>query len=329
VSTARRRILLIDPNGTLGSPRELLGDHDFIYVKSVSELPLADLAIDAVFCSAGPFTARLLASMASCRIISRSGIGVNDIDLDAASAAGILVANVPDFCIDELSDHVIGFLLAFTRGIFRAGLAVRSGVWSYRTVAPLRRIRGLRLGLVGFGRSARAVVPKARALGLNVLAYDPYVEPDVFEINGVSKAGFNELLSEADFVSVHAPLSASTRHLIGRDEFARMKPSVVLINISRGSIIDEQALIDALRTGRIAGAALDVMETEPPADQHPLRSMPNVILTPHIAGYTEEAVADAATKAAAEIRRVLSGEMPVNLVNPAAMETFRKKWERT
>jgi D-3-phosphoglycerate dehydrogenase len=320
------RILLVDPNGTLGSPRELLGDHDFIRVKSVSEPPLADMAIDAVFCSAGPFTASLLASMPCCRIISRSGIGVNDIDLDAASAAGILVANVPEFCVDELSDHVIGFLLAFTRGIFRAGVAVRSGVWSYQTVAPLRRIRGLRLGLVGFGRSARAVVPKARALGLTVLAYDPYVAADVFEINGVSKTGFDEVLSESDFLSIHAPLSVATRHLIGRDEFARMKSSAVLINISRGFIIDEQALIEAVQTGRIAGAALDVMENEPPADDHPLRSMQNVILTPHIAGYTEEAVVEAATKAAAEIRRVLSGEMPVNLVNPAARETFRRKW---
>ena len=163
---------------------------------------------------------------------------------------------------------------------------------------------------------------------MELLAYDPHVGADAFEGAGVRKADLGEVLSSSDFISIHAPLTAGTHHLIGRNELSLMKPSAVLINISRGAIIDEQELTQALRNGQIAGAALDVMHPEPPADDHPLRSMPNVILTPHIAGYTEESVIEATTKAAAEIRRVLSGEMPLNLVNPGALENFGKKWPR-
>ncbi len=320
------RILVVDPNDIIARPRQLLGDHEFVSVKSTEERSVVDPPVGAVLCSGGPYPAPLIARMSSCRVIARIGIGVNDIDVDAASRAGILVTNVPDYCMDELSDHVIGFLLAFSRGIFRAAVAAQAGVWSHRTVTPLRRIRGLRLGLIGFGRSARAVIPKARPLGLEILAYDPNLAADAFASAGVTKADLGEVLSTSDFISIHAPLTGGTRHLIGRKELSLMKPSAVLINISRGAIIDEQELTQALRNGQIAGAALDVMDPEPPADDHPLRNMPNVILTPHIAGYTEESVVEATTKAAAEVRRVLSGEMPLNLVNPEALQNFEKKW---
>jgi D-3-phosphoglycerate dehydrogenase len=283
--------------------------------KSEDEIIELTEGADAVLNCYAKMTARVIEKLGRCKIIARYGIGVDNVDLVAATRAGIVVTNVPDYCIDEVSDHALALLLALARRIVVADAAVKAGAWDVVAHAGIRRLRGQTLGLVGFGKIAIAVAAKAQAFGLRVLACDPFVGSEAMARHGVQAVDFNRLLAESDAVSIHMPLSPDTRNLIGARELTRMKSSAFLINTSRGGIVDEQALAAALKENRLGGAALDVLAVEPPPPDHPLRKLPNVILTPHLAFYSRESVIELQTKAAEEVARALKGEPPRSPVN--------------
>jgi len=269
-------------------------------------------------------TAQMIGQMSRCRIISRFGIGVDNVDLAAATSAGIVVTKVPDYCIDEVSDHAMALLLTLVRKIPLASAQVHAGRWEMRAVVPIHRLRGTVLGLVGFGRIPQLVAPKAKSFGLRVIAFDPFARPDVFVREGVEQVDFAGLLAQSDYVSIHAPLLPETRDLFNADAIGRMKPGAYLINTARGPIVDEVALADALDAGRLAGAALDVMPKEPPVGS-PLIGRDNVIITPHTSFYSEESLVELQRKAAGEVAAVLSGRAPRNPVNPEVLQSSNLK----
>jgi D-3-phosphoglycerate dehydrogenase / 2-oxoglutarate reductase len=265
---------------------------------------------------AGPITAEVMAKMPKCRIIARYGIGVDTIDVEAATRAGIIVTNNPTYCIEEVAEHTMALMLAAARKVAFYDRLVRAGRWEVPPGKPIARIAGSTLGLIGFGNIARRVAVCAAALGMRVLYCDPFVKEGQFDAPG-RKMDLNPMLGESDFVSVHPPLTKETRKMVNDDAFARMKPNAVLINCSRGPIIDTDALVRALDAKKIAGCALDTTDPEPLPDPHPLRGRDNVIINPHAAWYSEEAMKGLQAGAPGEVRRVLSGEWPINVVNKA------------
>jgi D-3-phosphoglycerate dehydrogenase len=273
---------------------------------------------DALLVTYARISAELIGQMPRCRIISRFGIGVDNVDLGAATARKIVVTKVPDYCIDEVSDHTLALLLAAGRKIALSNAQVHAGRWEMPAVVPIRRLRGSVLGLVGFGRIPQLVAPKAQAFGFSVIASDPFVPAEVFARAGVERVDFASLLERSDFVSIHTPLMPETRGLFNTDTLRRMKPTAYLINTARGPIVDEAALAAALDAGRLAGAALDVMPQEPPVGS-PLLGRPNVIITPHTSFYSEESLLELQRKAAEEVVAVLTGKMPKNPVNPEVL----------
>jgi D-3-phosphoglycerate dehydrogenase len=270
---------------------------------------------DAVINQHCPVTARVLDAWPRCRAVIHFGKGVDNIDVDAATARGIWVTNVRDANWDEVSNHVLAMLLAWGRALPAFDRDVRAGGWSYRLAVPRRRLAGQTLGLVGFGDIARLLAAKARALGLAVLAHARRPSP----ADGVEFVALAELLRRSDFVSIHVPLTRQTAKLIGAAELALMKPSAFLINTSRGGVVDQPALVAALRGKRLAGAGLDVLDPEPPPADDPILALDNVILSPHVAWYSEESRERVTTEAAREVVRVLRGERPLSPVNPAVV----------
>lgn len=276
---------------------------------------------DALLVTYAKITAAMIRQMKRCRVISRFGIGVDNVDVAAATAAGIVVTRVPDYCIDEVSDHTMALLLALVRKIPFANSLVQKGRWEMPAVVPIHRLRGAVLGLVGFGRIPQLVAPKAQSFGMKVVAHDPFVAEEVMKRAGVKKVEFGELVRIADFISIHSPLVAETNHLFNAEVFRQMKPKAYLVNTARGPIVDEAALANALDAGQIAGAALDVLSQEPPAGS-PLFGRDNVILTPHTSFYSVESLVELQVKAAEEVVRVINGKKPRNAVNP---EVLKKK----
>jgi D-3-phosphoglycerate dehydrogenase / 2-oxoglutarate reductase len=266
---------------------------------------------DAVLVTYARLPGELLRQFTRCRAIGRFGLGVDNIDLPAAKALGIAVNYVPDYCLREVSDHAMALLLALARKVTFANKLVQSGRWEVPPIVPLRRLEGQVLGLVGFGNIPRALAPKAKAFGLKVLAHDPYVAKDALAAAGVEGVSFDDLLARSDFISVHAPLSAATRGMMNADVFAKMKKGAFLINTARGPLIDEPALIAALDSGHLGGAALDVVTAEPLAKDSALLGRDNVILTPHTAFYSVEALEELQTKCASDVARVLLGERAI------------------
>jgi len=258
---------------------------------------------------AGPITAQDMARMPRCRIIARYGIGVDTIDLEAATAAGIIVTNNPTYCIEEVAEQTMTMLLACARKIAFYDRMVRAGRWEVPPGKPMFRLVGQTLGLVGFGNIARQVAVRAAAFGMRVLFADPFVK------EGPGKTDLAKLLAESDFVSLHPPLTPQTRRMINDEAFASMKPTAFLINCSRGPVVDTDALVHALDAKRIAGCALDTVDPEPLPDPHPLRGRENVIVCPHAAWYSEQAMRGLQAGAPGEVRRVLTGEWPLNVVN--------------
>ncbi len=263
---------------------------------------------------AGPISAEVMAKMPKCKIIARYGIGVDTIDLEAATKAGIIVTNNPTYCIEEVAEQTMALLLAAARKIAFYDRQVRAGRWELPPGKPLYRVRGRTLGLVGFGNIARQVARRAAAFGMKIVYADPFVEPGQFDAPG-EKMDLMPMLGESDFVSLHPPLTAQTRKMINDETLAAMKPGAVLINCARGPVIDTDALVRALDAKKIAGCALDTVDPEPLPDPHPLRGRDNVIITPHAAWYSEQAMAGLQAGAPGEVKRVLSGEWPVNVVN--------------
>jgi D-3-phosphoglycerate dehydrogenase len=249
---------------------------------------------DALVVQFAPIGRVALAAAGSVRAIVRCGIGVDNIDLAAAADAGIAVARVPDYCVDEVADHTLALVLAIERGI---PALVADGDWNFRAGGALRRLRGLTFGLVGFGQIARAVAARAAGFGYRVAAHDPALDDDAIRAGGAEPRPFDELLRGADVLSVHVPLTESTRSLVGAEELALLPQGAVVVNTARGGIVDEGALADALVSGHLRGAALDVLTAEPPPADHPLRGVPRLLLTPHAAWYSEEAIPELRRKA--------------------------------
>ncbi|PTQ55036.1 MAG: D-3-phosphoglycerate dehydrogenase [Candidatus Carbobacillus altaicus] len=237
------------------------------------------------------------------------------IDVEAATEKGIYVANVPDYGIDEVSDHVLAFILAQSRRLFAYHSHVAQGGWDFKAVDIPVRASKTRVGLIGFGNIARRLAKKLLAIGYQVCSYDPYLSEQAIRAKGVTPVSLEELLQTSDYISIHVPLVKETRHLISSPEFAMMKPSAFLINAARGPIVNENALLEALNKKHIAGAALDVTETEPLPEHHPLRQMPNVLITPHAAWYSEDALVEIRRKACQNILDVMKTGKPTYLVN--------------
>ena len=266
---------------------------------------------DAILVTYAKLTADLINQLTRCKAIGRFGLGVDNIDLPACKAKGIAVNYVPDYCIREVSDHTMAMLLSLIRKIPLSNKVVQAGRWEMPVVVPIRRIEGTVLGLIGFGHIPRLVAPKAKAFGMKVIAYDPYAKPEVFGNAGVESVDLDTLLKTSDYISVHAPHTPQTRGMVNAEAFAKMKKGVYIVNTARGPLIDEPALITALDAGQVGGAALDVVAVEPLARDSALLGRDNVIITPHTAFYSIEALDELQSKCASDVARVLSGEKAV------------------
>lgn len=256
----------------------------------------------------------------NCQMVSRYGIGLDNIPIGRATELGMLVTNVPDFCLEEVSDHVMALLLATARQLFPLARTPERSGWTRETPRPIPRVKGQTLGLIGFGNIARALVPKALGFGLRVIAYTPRLQPQDAPQGVEVTNDLSEMLAASDYVSIHCPLTEETAHLINDAALAQMKSDALLINTSRGGVIDEEALTRALRDGRIGGAALDVTDPEPPSADNPLLTLENVIVTPHAAFYSVAATAELARKAAENVVTVLRGEVPKTVVNAEVLD---------
>jgi D-3-phosphoglycerate dehydrogenase len=273
---------------------------------------------DAIMTNWAPVTAEVIDAAANCRIIARLGIGLDNIDVRQATERGIPVTNVPDYCLTEVAEHTIALAFALARKIHVFHAAAKAGRYDLSAGLPLRRIEGQTLGIVGLGRIGRRVAERALALGLKVVATSRSRRDS---LPGVAHRTLDNLLANSDFVSLHVPLTDDTRGMIGAAELARMKPTAVLINTARGGLVDHAALAAALAGNRLAGAALDVQEPEPPDLSRPPWNDPRVIVTPHAAFYSDESVADLRRRAAHQVGTRLAGGRPENVVNP---EVLRK-----
>jgi D-3-phosphoglycerate dehydrogenase / 2-oxoglutarate reductase len=288
-------------------------DPEIRIAKSAGEADILDVARDAdgVLVTYAKLPGELLRQLQRCKVIGRFGLGVDNIDVKAAAALNITVTYVPDYCLREVSDHAMALVLALARKVPFSNSLVQQGRWEMPAVVPIRRLEGQVLGLVGLGNIPRRVVPKAKAFGFKVVAHDPFVSAASARELGVELVSFERLLEISDFISVHAPLTPQTRGLFNADAFGRMKKGAYIVNTARGPLLDEAALVAALDAGRLGGAALDVVASEPLSKDSPLLGRPNVIVTPHTAFYSVEALEELQTKCATDVARVLSGEKPI------------------
>ena len=266
-------------------------------------------------------TAKVIDALTSCKVMVRYGVGVDTIDIAAATRKGIMVSNVLDYCVDEVSDHALALILALTRKVAFSAGRVRSGEWSVTNLRPLKRLSGQTLGVVGFGRIGRELARKAVPIGFNILVYDPYVKGEAVAQSGCRQVSFEELIKKSDVISLHSPLTPETKAMIGQKQIDMMKPHAYIVNVSRGALIDEAALAAAIEAGRIAGAGLDVMIDEPPKSNNPLLKLEQVIVTSHTAFYSDEAIQELQKKAAEKVAAALSGHIPDPLVNPEVLQS--------
>ncbi|MFN8636791.1 MAG: C-terminal binding protein [Chloroflexota bacterium] len=292
-------------------------DAELVWAKLRTEDELiAGLAgADVILTQYARLTARVIETLDRCRGIVRYGVGYDTVDLDAATRKGIYVCNVPDYGTDEVSDHAVTMLLAIARKVIPLAQGVQNGVWSVEHAKPVYRLRGRTLGLIGLGRIGAMTAAKAQAFGIQVIACDPVHSPAYFAARNVRPVELDELLRESDYVSLHAPLSDETHHLIGERTLALMKPTAFLVNTARGGLVDAEALARALREGRLAGAAIDVTEVEPIPRDSPLLGLENCVITPHAAWYSDESSAALQRLAGEEAARLLLGEPPRCPVN--------------
>ena len=320
VSVANRRlkVLVTDcDHSSLELERKVLDEigPKLVVAHCTTEEEVIEAARDAdgIINQYAPMTRRVIKSLKRCKVIARYGIGVDNIDVEAATDYGIIVANLPGYCVDEVSTHTVALVLACARKITLLDNLVKQKIWDLALARPIPRTKGKVLGLFGLGEIGRTVAEKISRFGFKIVAYDPYAIKVNTEIELVE---FPQLLSNSDFVSIHAPLTRETRHIFGENELRAMKRSAYLINTARGSIVDEKALYEALKDKWIAGAALDVMEKEPPDWENPLLRLSNLIITPHVSFYSEESLAYLKTKTAEAVLSVLKGELPGAMVNP-------------
>lgn len=271
---------------------------------------------DALLVVYADVSAELIEQLDRCKIIVKAGIGYNNIDVEAASRKGIIVANVPDYCQDEVADHTFGIFLALVRKICHLDGQVKQGIWNANQAKGVPQLRGKKFGLLGCGAIGQQVALRARAFGLEVVGYDPYSSPDLFAQNHISQIeDFDEFLHQVDFLSLHLPLTGDTRHILKKSTLSKMKKTSVVINTSRGGLIQENDLFTALIEGRLAGAAMDVLEKEPPEGAPELSSLDNVVITPHTAFLSQDSVAALRTKASQEVVRTIRNGKANNPVN--------------
>jgi D-3-phosphoglycerate dehydrogenase len=272
---------------------------------------------DAILTVGAPMTRRVLEKLPKCQVIIRYGVGYDTIDVDAATDNNILLVNVPDFCLEEVSNHAMALLLACAKKLVRLNDLVKGGHWmeAKQAQSPMESIYGQTLGIIGCGNIGRITAKKAQCFGLKVLGYDPYLDQILASEFNITLVDLPELLKKSDYVSVHAALTKETYHLISEEQFKLMKRGAYFINTARGSVIDEPALIQALQEGWIAGAALDVFEQEPTDPDNPLLKMDNVIVLPHSASYSDAAFKRLRQSVGQEAARILSGKWPKNVVN--------------
>ena len=269
-----------------------------------------------------PINAGVLSHFPRCLAIVKPSVGVDNIDIDAATAAGICVANVPDYGTDEVATHAMALLLNALRYVDAVAADVRAGRWQPKPPYPIQRSSGRTLGIVGFGRIGRSVARKAAGFGWRLLAWDPYLDDEEMRSRGVDPVDFETLLAQSDFVTLHLPLTEETEGLIDAGVLAKMKPTAFLVNTARGAIVDSAALHQAVESGQIAGAALDVVDEEPPQPDHPLYRTDRILVTAHVAWYSEQAFDDVRVRAVQEVAHVLQGELPRNLLNPEVQPRY-------
>jgi D-3-phosphoglycerate dehydrogenase len=274
---------------------------------------------DGILVNLHPLPAGVIEKLERCRVISRYGVGYDNVAVESATAKGIWVARVPDYCLEDVSDQALALLLGCVRKVAFKDRRIREGAWNLHREQPSYRIAGKTLGLVGYGAIARTLHRKMSGFGLDrVLVFDPYLDPKKITENGAESVNLRRLLKEADYLSVHAPLNEETRGLIGSRELSLMKKTAILLNTSRGPLLDEKAVADALAGGKIAAAGLDVFESEPLPPDSPLLQLDNAVLSDHAGWYSEESVAELKTKAARNVLAVLKGGKPVYPVNQPA-----------
>ena len=304
-------------------------DVEAVEARCASEDELIAVAkdADAILGGGRLFTRRVMEALTKCRAIVTYSVGFDGIDVDAATDNGILVVNNPAraWCVEEVSNHAMALLLACAKKLTQLNVLVKQGKWqdSRKIMAPMSSIHGQTLGIIGCGDIGRAVATKAECFGLKLIGADPYVDKSFCVDCGIELMSMRDVLKNADFVSLHTPLDKGTYHLMGEKQFSLMKPTAYLINTSRGSVVDEPALIKALQNKTIAGAGLDVFEKEPIAPDNPLLKMDNVIVLPHSASYSDAALDVQPVNPSEEIARVLSGRWPKNPVNPKAKPKFK------
>jgi D-3-phosphoglycerate dehydrogenase len=299
---------------TVDIERELLAeiDADLTVASGDIDTVLAVAAdADAILNTYLPWNADSIGRLEKCRIIARYGIGFDNVDLKAAADAGIVVTNVPDYSVEEVATHALALILASLRKVVLADASVRAGTWSIDNFRPIRRLSTLTVGLVGYGRIARRIAAPLEALGASIIAHDPYLQPGA---DLPPLLPLDRLLSEADIVSLHLPLNEETRGIVGAAALAGMKPGAILVNTSRGPLVDFDALAASLRSGHLGAAGLDVFDQEP-LDASRVDGVPNLIVTPHMAYYSEEALAESQRKAATQVIKVLTGQTPDYRVN--------------
>jgi D-3-phosphoglycerate dehydrogenase len=329
---SERKVLITDYIWQdLDVEHSLMGDRgaEIVAAPDGSEETLAGLAgdVDAIVTCFAPVTGNVLQAAPKCVMVSRYGVGVDNIDVSTATELGMVVAYVPDYCMDEVSDHTILLLLALNRRLLHFDRCARTEGWGTLPLTlTVSRLRNRVLGLVGMGKIGQEVCRKARAFGMRVLAWDPYLSSEQFKAVGAESASFETMLSEADFVSIHAPLNTDTKGMIGEKAFSMMKSTAYIINCARGPIVDEAALIEALRNGKIAGAGLDVLESALPSRDNPLFAMDNVIVTPHVAFFSQQSFIELRTRASQAVVDVLSGRVPGNVANPQVFPNTRAKF---
>lgn len=290
--------------------------------KAGTENELVALAVDVegIFTNWKHVSRKVIANAPGCKAIIRYGVGLDNIDVSYATELGIVVANVPNYCLEEVSDHALALLLALARKVTLYDRATKDGIYNLRMGTPFYRLRGKTLGLVGFGKIGRMVCRKAMGLGLKVITTRRTASSTTHE-ESVEVVPFPELLRRSDYISIHVPLTPETRHLFNLKAFQQMKPTAFLINTARGDVIDSIALLKALDGGLISGAALDVLPKEPPDSADPLLLHPKTIVTPHAAFNSEESLEELRTTAASQMLDILSGRMPQFVVNPSVLES--------
>lgn len=319
------RITIVDSdNESFEQEQEVADRHglELTRHRAVTEQETIEAArgADGILVQYAPLTAAVMDALPDLRVIGRYGVGVDTVDVPAATARGIAVCNVPDYGVQDVSDHAIALTMSVVRGTVQLDRLVRAGQYGLVPVKPLRRVSALRFGVVGLGRIGAATAVKARALGFTVAGSDPMMETGTRTADGIEVVTFEEVLATCDVISLHVPLTESTHHLIGEEALGRTKPGAVLVNTCRGGVVDTAAVARALQDGRLKGAGLDVFEEEPLPVDSPLMDCPNAVLTPHASWYSEESYVELKRRVTEAVAAVLRGERPRELLNPEVLE---------